>query len=126
MGGKRRAAAQEVAPAHAAGAVAQPGRGRFAWSELGQIDGARDGARKRKQRPDQQACENRCLHPQSSLGHFRGSGLNKGFVTGIPALLCVAQSRLKILELEVNLPNARMNFVDFAALMPQLALGPSS
>jgi hypothetical protein len=40
VGGKRRATTKEVAKSHSAGVVTQPRRSRFAWSELGQIDGA--------------------------------------------------------------------------------------
>ena len=41
MGGKRRPAAQEVIPAHAAFTVAQLGCGRPAWRQLGEIDRVR-------------------------------------------------------------------------------------
>lgn len=56
MGGERRAAAKEIAPCHAAMAVAEPGSRRFAWRKLGEID----GARARGQNAEQQA--HGCYH----------------------------------------------------------------
>ena len=50
MGGKRRAAMQEVAPGHAAGVVAQPRGGRPARRQLGEIDGVGGGGGKAKQK----------------------------------------------------------------------------
>ena len=70
VSGKRRPAAQQVCPSHAARMIAHPCRGRLAWRKLGKIDGLRGRAGKRDQRPDQQACEYHWLHPQSSLAVF--------------------------------------------------------
>jgi hypothetical protein len=53
MSRERCAAAQQIAPGHAAGTVAQPRRGRPAWRKLGKIDGLGGGARKCKKRPNQ-------------------------------------------------------------------------
>jgi hypothetical protein len=42
VGGKRSAAAEEIAPVHAAGAVTKSNGSGPAWSEILQIDGLRD------------------------------------------------------------------------------------
>jgi hypothetical protein len=91
VSGKRRPAAQQVGPSHAARMIAHSCGGRLAWRELGKIDGLRGSAGKRDQRPDQQAREYHWLHPQSSLAVL-GRALHNAFVTGIPAILCDAQT----------------------------------
>jgi len=96
VSGKRRAAAQEIVPGHAARAITQPRRSWFAWGELGKIDGV-GGTGKHKQRPDQQACKNGCLHPQSSP-RFLGSRLNNDSMTKRPAFLCIAQASANCLK----------------------------
>jgi hypothetical protein len=53
MSRERRAAAQQIAPGHAAGTVAQSRGRRPAWRKLGEIDGLGGGAGKGKERPDQ-------------------------------------------------------------------------
>jgi hypothetical protein len=53
MSRKRRAAAQQIAPGHAAGTVAQPRGRRSAWRKLGKIDGLGGGAGKGKEWPNQ-------------------------------------------------------------------------
>src|SRR5262249_15730511 len=70
VSGKRRPAAQQIGPSHAARPIAHSCRGRLAWCELGKIDRLRGRAGKRDRRPDQQACEYHWLHPQSSLAVF--------------------------------------------------------
>ena len=63
MGGKRRAALQEIAEGHAAGAVAQPGGGRTARRKLGEINGVGGGGGKAQKNTGSY----KKLHPQSSL-----------------------------------------------------------
>jgi hypothetical protein len=117
MGGKRRAAAQEVGPAHAAGAVAQPGRGRFAWAS---------SAKSMALATEPESASNGPINRHLKTAVFilnrpsviLGRGLHNCFMTGIPAVLCVAQRAVNSLRYRDYLPNGRMNFGGVAALLP--------
>src|ERR1700679_2706394 len=72
MGGKRRTAVQEIAPAHAASAVTKPSSRRPARRQFGKIDRVGGGGGNSKQK----TCGQEYLHPQSSL-----MAIAKGLVT---------------------------------------------
>jgi hypothetical protein len=72
MSGKRRAAAQKIAPGHAASVIAQACSGRLTRRQLGKVDRMSGAGGKTYDPAHEQTCCHNCLHPRPSL--FFGEG----------------------------------------------------
>jgi hypothetical protein len=103
MGGQRRTAAQKIAEAHAAGAVAQLGGRRTARRKLGEIDGVGGSGRKAQKNTGSY----KKLHLQSSL-KCRLEGFLYRFTTVKASFLVRRKINRKYLKLRAYISNTRM------------------